>query len=188
MGDNSRKIRIVVTIVIIFVILAMMPNEEESRPKCSKVGCDNKQIPGKHFCYDHIPVREYTTLYSYPADSDSENAVEEINTIEDTTKFSDVNDIKAQETIKQYSNTTKAQETIKSYSSTTKAKEKNKSYSNTSKKNTYGNSTTKKTYESYDDGYDDIYMDGDYDDDRYNSDSDYADGVDDAMDEFEGDW
>lgn len=175
MGDNSRKIRIVVTIVIIFVILAMMPNEEESKPKCSKVGCDNKQIPGRHFCYDHIPVREYTTLYSYPADSDSENSVEEINTIEDTTKFSDVNDIKAQETIKQYSSTTKAQE-------------KNKSYSNTSNKNTYGNSTTKKTYESYDDGYDDIYMDGDYDDDRYNSDSDYADGVDDAMDEFEEDW
>jgi hypothetical protein len=27
-------------------------------------------------------------------------------------------------------------------------------------------------------------MDGDYDYDRYNKDSDYADGVDDAMDEF----
>ena len=37
-------------------------------------------------------------------------------------------------------------------------------------------------------GYDDIYMDGDYDYDRYNSDSDYADGVDDAMDEYEEDW
>ena len=42
----------------------------------------------------------------------------------------------------------------------------------------------KKNYDSYDDGYDDIYMDGDYDYDRYNKDSDYADGVDDAMDEF----
>lgn len=53
----------------------------------------------------------------------------------------------------------------------------------------YGNSSTKKnTYESYDDGYDDIYMDGDYDDDRYRTDSDYADGVDDAIDEFGEDW
>ena len=31
-------------------------------------------------------------------------------------------------------------------------------------------------------------MDGDYDYDRYDRDSDYADGVDDAMDEFEEDW
>ena len=31
-------------------------------------------------------------------------------------------------------------------------------------------------------------MDGDYDYDRYDRDSDYADGVDDAMDEFDGDW
>lgn len=41
---------------------------------------------------------------------------------------------------------------------------------------------------SYDKGYDDIYMDGDYDWDRYNSDPDYADGVDDAMDEFDEEW
>lgn len=34
------------------------------------------------------------------------------------------------------------------------------------------------TYDSYDEGYDDIYMDGDYDDNRYDNDSDYADGVD----------
>lgn len=59
------------------------------------------------------------------------------------------------------------------------------SYSNSTKKNT---TTKKNTYDSYDDGYDDIYMDGDYDYDRYESDSDYADGVDDAMDEFGEDW
>ena len=44
------------------------------------------------------------------------------------------------------------------------------------------------SYKSYDDGYDAIYMDGDYDDERYKTDQDYADGVDDAMDEFDGDW
>ena len=71
------------------------------------------------------------------------------------------------------------------------------SYSNKSKTTTnssYGSSTKKSStskknsYDSYDDGYDDIYMDGDYDYDRYNRDSDYADGVDDAMDEFGEDW
>lgn len=67
-----------------------------------------------------------------------------------------------------------------SFSSTTN------SYSDTAKENDYGTSNSKKnnTYDSYDDGYDDIYMDGDYDYDRYDNDSDYAEGVDDAMDEF----
>lgn len=59
------------------------------------------------------------------------------------------------------------------------------SYSSGTKKST---TTKKSTYDSYDDGYDDIYMDGDYDYDRYESDSDYADGVDDAMDEYGEDW
>lgn len=37
-------------------------------------------------------------------------------------------------------------------------------------------------------GYDDVYMDGDYDDDRYDSDDDYAAGVDDAIDDDDEDW
>ena len=41
-------------------------------------------------------------------------------------------------------------------------------------------------YDSYDKGYEDVYENGDYDDDLYNRDDDYADGVDDAMDEL--DW
>jgi len=48
----------------------------------------------------------------------------------------------------------------------------------TNSSGTKKSTTTKKsTYDSYDDGYDDIYMDGDYDYDRYDRDSDYADGV-----------
>ena len=56
--------------------------------------------------------------------------------------------------------------------------------------NTYGTSSspTISTFDSYYEGYDDIYMDGDYDDDRYDNDSDYADGVDDAMDDDDEDW
>lgn len=69
-------------------------------------------------------------------------------------------------------------------SSTGNSENTNRSYSNSTKKNSSG----KRTYDSYDDGYDDIYMDGDYDYDRYDSDSDYADGVDDAMDETGEDW
>lgn len=74
-----------------------------------------------------------------------------------------------------------------SYNSSTK---KNTTGTSNTNKNTTGTSSTKKTnpYNSYDDGYDDIYMDGDYDYDRYYKDSDYADGVDDAMDDLDEDW
>ena len=56
--------------------------------------------------------------------------------------------------------------------------------SNSTNKSSYSSGTKKSTYDSYDDGY----MDGDYDYDRYDRDSDYADGVDDAMDEYGEDW
>ena len=49
------------------------------------------------------------------------------------------------------------------------------------------------SHDSYDSGYDDVYMDGDYDQDRYDRDDDYATGVDDAIEEDiedgnDGDW
>lgn len=49
-----------------------------------------------------------------------------------------------------------------------------------------GSSENSSSYDSYDAGYEDICFDDDYDQDRYNSDPDYANGVDDAMDEV--DW
>lgn len=63
--------------------------------------------------------------------------------------------------------------------------------SNTSNKTTtrkrYSSSkSTYNTYNSYDEGYEDIYDNDDYDSDRYEIDDDYANGVDDAMDEL--DW
>jgi len=52
--------------------------------------------------------------------------------------------------------------------------------------------SSKKTYifrDSYDEGYDDIYLNEDYDEERYKYDSDYANGVDDAYEDWEDeDW
>jgi len=65
-------------------------------------------------------------------------------------------------------------------------------------KTTYKKSTTSKktnsskksikssAWKSYDEGYEDVYDNDDYDWDRYWSDSEYADGVDDAMEDM--DW
>lgn len=84
---------------------------------------------------------------------------------------------------KSYGSTSKSS-TSSNYSNKSNSTNKS-SYSSGIKKNT---TTSRSTYDSYDDGYDDIYMDGDYDCDRYDRDSDYADGVDDAMDEYGEDW
>ena len=79
-----------------------------------------------------------------------------------------------------------------SYTKSSGTKASGSSYSGSKTKtsgSTYsGNSKKSSYYDSYDDGYDDVYMDGDYDYDRYDRDPDYADGVDDALDEFDGDW
>ena len=54
------------------------------------------------------------------------------------------------------------------------------SASSGNKKNTY--------HDSYDDGYEDVYYNEDYDVDRYNSDWSYMSGVDDAMEDLGEDW
>ena len=79
-----------------------------------------------------------------------------------------------------YSNKSTSSSSSSSYNNKSTAGSNTSSYNSSSKKSN--------TYDSYDDGYDDIYMDGDCDYDRYDRDSDYADGVDDAMDEFDEDW
>lgn len=52
----------------------------------------------------------------------------------------------------------------------------------------HSSSNKSNPYASYDSGYDSIYDDGDYDWNRYQKDKDYADGVDDAMEELDEDW
>lgn len=73
-----------------------------------------------------------------------------------------------------------------SYCTAHKSKQSNY-HTNTTKKKT-NSSSKKKTYgqDSYDKGYEDVWLDDDYDWDRYWKDDDYARGVDDAMDDE--DW
>lgn len=81
----------------------------------------------------------------------------------------------------------KSSNSNKSTSGSTSTGSKSNSSGKTSSSTTYyGTSKKSSSYSSYDDGYDAVYDDDDYDDDRYWSDPDYADGVDDAMDEL--DW
>lgn len=82
---------------------------------------------------------------------------------------------------KSYSSSSKSSSTgVKSYSSSKSSSGSSKSSSG----KTYRNLNP---YENYDDGYEAIYYDGEYDPDRYDCDPEYAEGVDDAMDELDED-
>ena len=79
--------------------------------------------------------------------------------------------------------------TSKKSSSTSSSGTSSASTSNSKKTNSSSSSSSKNNYssmDSYDDGYNAIYEDDDYDWDRYWSDDDYAAGVDDAMEDE--DW
>lgn len=74
-------------------------------------------------------------------------------------------------------------------SSTSSSGKSGESTSNSKKTYSSGSSSLKKSHssmDSYDDGYNDVYEDDDYNWDRYWSDGDYAAGVDDAMEDE--DW
>lgn len=76
--------------------------------------------------------------------------------------------------------------TTSSSSTSTQSNATTGSGSRSSSSSTSTSSKKYSSYDSYDEGYEDVYEDEDYDWDRYYSDDDYASGVDDAMDEL--DW
>ena len=76
--------------------------------------------------------------------------------------------------------------TTSSSSTSTQSNATTGSGSRSSSGSTSTSSKKYSSYDSYDEGYEDVYEDEDYDWDRYYSDDDYASGVDDAMDEL--DW
>ena len=82
---------------------------------------------------------------------------------------------------------------MKSYSGSQSSNYGSKSYSSSKSTGSSSKSSSGKSYrnlnpyENYDDGYEAIYYDGEYDQDRYDRDPEYAEGVDDAMDELDED-
>lgn len=127
-------------------------------PKCQKSGCHNDAKEGSRYCYLHD--NSYYTHKSYSSSYKGSSAGS--STSKDSgSSFGSGNGVRSSGS----SATTGSQSNSSSGSSLTK---NNKQYEDT-----------------YDEGYEDVYENDDYDLDRYNSDSDYANGVDDALDDLE---
>lgn len=88
---------------------------------------------------------------------------------------------------KWYSGSSSYKSNWSSYSSESSSSESSSSNSKLPANSNSGkNNYSSNPYSSYDEGYEDVYDDDDYDWDRYWSDDEYADGVDDAMEDE--DW
>lgn len=159
MKRDSFGLGLAVAFVMVCVVLVIGSIGVASEPKCIKAGCDNKQASGSSYCYLH---KSYTGSRTFNSSSSHSNKSSSSNS----------------------KSSASSSGSGSSYNNKSNLTNKSSSGSSTKKSTT----TKKSTYDSYDDGYDDIYMDGDYDYDRYNRDRDYADGVDDAMDELGEDW
>ena len=163
MKNNSFGGKILVVVIIVGILYIIGSVMDASKPKCAKSGCNNERSSGGVYCFLHKQYENSSYKNSYSS------------TTRATTEST--NEVTTKTTERATTSVTTREEP------TTRACKDNGSYKN----NTSGN-----PYKSYDDGYDGVYMDGDYDVDRYNNNSDYADGVDDAIEnEYEygeGDW
>lgn len=147
----------VAAVLGIFVGIIVVASDKASAiKKCSEPGCTLQAVSYSIYCREHYM-------------SNNRNSMEEASTTARTQQSSTA----ATKATKSSSGTTKS-----GISSSGSGSKKNKG---SSKSNSKGN-----PYKSYDEGYEAIYEDDDYDWNRYKTDRDYADGVDDAMDEL--DW
>lgn len=165
---------IVKSVIVIVVLVAIIYGSKVVSTyikTCAEPGCDFRKEKGFDYCYRHM--KEHGLDYDF---SDSDNETDNQDN-EQTTK---------KEEITYRSSTNNSQFITDNYNVTEKeTTRKTYNYSNSSNKNN-------NYHDSYDDGYEDVYFEDDYDDERYYEDDDYAEGVDDAIDEMdeegEGDW
>lgn len=182
-----KKVLLVICSIIGVVIVCKFGFEENNPYDtiCIQPECNNERVEGSIYCKDHKPSKEDAELddclhdmVPYVEDTTEENTKE-------TTTYSYYNSSGSSS----YSNSSSSYGGSSSYSNSSSSyssSTKKKSSSSTGGYSSYSSgSSSSSPYKSYDEGYEAVYDDDDYDWDRYNSDSDYADGVDDALDELD---
>ena len=147
MKKNTAGKNFITALIIIgvFCFAGWIASMFDSGPRCIETGCYRRQEPDSDYCYDH-------ELYREESSTDDESSSDDKSSTDSSTDSGSSK--------KTYSNINNDRNS-----------DSDSSYSNNTRKNTYGTSSSPKisTYDSYDEGYDDIYMDGDYDDDRYDN-------------------
>ena len=203
MKDLLPKVLKVIAVAGCIIGAVVLINKWGDSKRCIVDGCNNYRADNSGYCSSHKPSTKTSTssgTSSYDKSSGSSSnktSTNKTSTSKSSTSKSSTNKTSAYKYVKSKTSTSKSststsgskkKSSIGSNSSTSKKTTTGKTSSSKSSTRKKSSSSKKNPYQSYDDGYDDIYMDDDYDEERYKTDKDYADGVDDAMDEFDGDW
>lgn len=209
MKKNSFGTGIVAVVVFIAVLGLIGMALDESEPKCIKSGCDNEQASGSSYCYLH-KTSSYTgnssvSTSGYQSGNSNSSSYggsgSASNSESDTCRHGSCKKkvisgsrYCASHTCGRgrngcYREVDSANALCSSCKAKKKSQSSNSTSSNSSKSYSSSSSSSKssKSYkrDTYDDGYEAVYDDDDYDMDRYYKDDDYARGVDDAMDDLE---
>lgn len=164
MKQDSIRVGIITLAVAVFLFGLVAMVKEADTPKCMETGCDNEPASGSDYCYLHKPYP--STIWGSTRDSGHSSTLSSTGSSASSSTPSGTGSSTSSSTS---SNSTSSKSTV------------------TNRNTTSGSKTSKKSStSSYDEGYDDIYENEDYDMDRYYEDDDYASGVDDAMEDE--DW
>jgi hypothetical protein len=156
---NNSSGSIFFAVLCVFGIVVMIGMLSASMiPKCIKTGCDRERADGSNYCYLHKSYYKQSTSKKSHTTSGSSSSSK--------------------------SSSSSSSSSSPSSSSSSSSLPSSSTSSSSSKKSS--SKSKKSSVNSYDEGYEAIYEDDDYDWDRYQTDSDYANGVDDAMDDL--DW
>ena len=171
-----RKIgKILLAVGIMFVVIGVVSFPTEARSVCKESRCKNKTVSGSDYCSEHkcgvSSCKKKATKKGYCSSHQSASSRKENNSSK--SKSCAVSGCK--KSVLKNSNYCSKHTCSKSGC-----------YNQVSGSSSYCSKHKKSAWASYDDGYEDVYFDGDYDDYRYSHDSEYADGVDDALDDL--DW
>lgn len=160
MSTKKMILTFAATFITWGIIIALVFGGSDSKEECAKKSCGSERAKNSIYCSYH--EAEYNAINTY-----------ERNHRNSSTDGS------------AYSNSTESSTSSGSSragsSSSSSAKKSTTTRKKSNHKQTSGNSRN-----SYDEGYDAVYDDDDYDEDRYRDDDDYETGVDDAVDEL--DW
>lgn len=176
---DINKIGLVFLFICCALILGYAYTNNQS---CAKEGCNNIKEEGSQYCKLHNPKNKSSIKNIDILETMTEDSTIETTTTEELTEITTFRTYKKSNSDYTYKNNN-------SYNYSGSYKSKNSSY-NSSNSYKYStpksyNSSSKKSYNTYDEGYDSVYEDEDYDDERYKYDKDYADGVDDALEDLE---
>lgn len=168
MKDYYLKVLAVAGVIAVFLIFAYCISENSRT--CFETNCNNRPVSDSIYCSIH-KQRKYYSSSSYSGNKSTSSSSSSRNKNSSSSSSS-----------RNKSTSSSSSSRNKSSYSGGSSGNKSSSYSSSS-----GSAKKKSKYsDPYSDGYDDIYLDDDYDSKRYSSDREYANGVDDAMEDL--DW